>query len=106
MMTGWRCWAGKRRAAAGLQAVEPLPSPAGEDFAFYQKEVPGLFAFLGTSGPHEWHHPSFDADERGLPLAAGFLAELAERALKLYETRDGEEREHPFSEKQTLQREE
>ena len=78
-------------AAAGLQAVEPLPSPAGEDFAFYQKEVPGLFAFLGTSGPREWHHPEFDADERALPLAAGFLAELAERALKLYETRDGEE---------------
>ncbi|CDN41597.1 hypothetical protein BN871_AI_01080 [Paenibacillus sp. P22] len=68
--------------ALGLAAIEPSPSPAGEDFAFYQKEVPGLFAFFGTSGPQEWHHPAFDLDERALPLAAAFLAELAERVLR------------------------
>ncbi|WP_339305860.1 amidohydrolase [Paenibacillus sp. FSL R5-0519] len=65
----------------GLNHVRPLPSPAGEDFSFYQKEVPGLFLFLGTSGPHEWHHPGFDVDERALPLGAHLLAALAEQAL-------------------------
>ncbi|WP_145408656.1 amidohydrolase [Paenibacillus xylanexedens] len=66
----------------GLKSVKPLPSPAGEDFSFYQKEVPGLFLFLGTSGRHEWHHPSFDLDERALPLGARLLATLAEQALE------------------------
>ena len=65
----------------GLNSIKPLPSPAGEDFSFYQKEVPGLFLFLGTSGPHEWHHPGFDVDERALPLGAHLLAALAEKAL-------------------------
>ncbi|MGN7415371.1 amidohydrolase [Paenibacillus sp. SAF-068] len=65
----------------GLNSVRPLPSPAGEDFSFYQKEVPGLFLFLGTSGPNEWHHPGFDVDERALPLGAYLLAALAEQAL-------------------------
>ncbi|WP_145414988.1 amidohydrolase [Paenibacillus xylanexedens] len=66
----------------GLNPVRPLPSPAGEDFSFYQKEVPGLFLFLGTSGPHEWHHPGFDVDEQALPIGAYLLAGLAEQALK------------------------
>lgn len=61
----------------GLTVIEPKPSPAGEDFAFYQKEVPGFFAFIGTSGAKEWHHPAFDVDERALPLSASFFAELA-----------------------------
>ncbi|WP_260986663.1 amidohydrolase [Paenibacillus xylanexedens] len=66
----------------GLNSIRPLPSPAGEDFSFYQKEVPGLFLFLGTSGPNEWHHPGFDVDERALPLGAHLLATLAEQALQ------------------------
>ncbi|MFC4810822.1 amidohydrolase [Paenibacillus sp. GCM10023250] len=68
-------------ADAGLEAVVPLPSPAGEDFAFYQREVPGLFVFMGTSGSWEWHHPAFDLDERALLPSARFFAGLAEGAL-------------------------
>ncbi|THF83674.1 amidohydrolase [Cohnella fermenti] len=64
--------------SVGLQVLEPTPSPAGEDFAFYQRVVPGAFFFMGTSGPREWHHPAFDVDERALPLTAAFLARLAE----------------------------
>ncbi|QHW35237.1 amidohydrolase [Paenibacillus rhizovicinus] len=68
-------------ADAGLQAITPTPSPAGEDFAFYQREVPGLFVFMGTSGPREWHHPAFDIDEAALLPSASFFARLAESAL-------------------------
>jgi amidohydrolase len=68
-------------AELGLRAVVPVPSAAGEDFAVYQEQVPGLFVFAGTNGPQEWHHPKFDVDERALAPAAAFFAALAERAL-------------------------
>ncbi|MEV5027154.1 amidohydrolase [Paenibacillus sp. LPE1-1-1.1] len=68
--------------AAGFTVVEPIPSPAGEDFAFYLKETGGLFVFLGTAGPQEWHHPAFDLDEKALPVAASFFASLASDALR------------------------
>ncbi|WP_435166041.1 amidohydrolase [Paenibacillus glycanilyticus] len=64
-----------------LLPVNPVPSLAGEDFAAYQQQVPGLFVFVGTDGPQEWHHPAFDLDERALPVAADFLAGTAIRAL-------------------------
>lgn len=66
---------------AGLQAVVPVPSPAGEDFAFYQQEVPGLFVFMGVGGTEEWHHPKFDVNEDALLPSAQFLARVAELAL-------------------------
>lgn len=65
-----------------LTAITPIPSPAGEDFAFYQKHVPGLFVFMGTSGPEEWHHPAFDVDERAISSSALFFAELAKRGIQ------------------------
>ncbi|GMK42006.1 hydrolase [Paenibacillus sp. CCS19] len=71
----------KEAEALGLLPVVPVPSLAGEDFAVYQQHVPGVFVFLGTEGPHEWHHPAFDLDERALPIAADFFAGIAVRAL-------------------------
>ncbi|MDU4695411.1 MAG: M20 peptidase aminoacylase family protein [Paenibacillus sp.] len=68
--------------AAGYRAVTPVPSPAGEDFSWYQREIPGLFVFMGTGGPKEWHHPAFDLDERAIPVSIGFFTKLAERALE------------------------
>lgn len=71
----------KEAEELGLLPVVPTPSLAGEDFAVYQQHVPGLFVFLGTEGPHEWHHPAFDLDERALPIAADFFAGTAIRAI-------------------------
>ncbi|MBP3968859.1 M20 peptidase aminoacylase family protein [Bacillus sp. WL1] len=67
-----------------LNIVSPTPSMAGEDFSFYQQEIPGSFVFMGTSGTHEWHHPAFTVDERALPISAEYFALLAERALKQF----------------------
>ncbi|MEF7656278.1 M20 peptidase aminoacylase family protein [Bacillus thuringiensis] len=67
-----------------LNIVSPIPSMAGEDFSFYQQEIPGSFVFMGTSGTHEWHHPAFTVDERALPISAEYFALLAERALKQF----------------------
>ncbi|HFJ9506605.1 MULTISPECIES: M20 peptidase aminoacylase family protein [Bacillus cereus group] len=65
-----------------LDVITPTPSMAGEDFSFYQQHIPGSFVFMGTSGTHEWHHPSFTIDEQALPISAKFFALLAEKALK------------------------
>jgi amidohydrolase len=70
--------------ALGYRAVKPELSLAGEDFAFYQRVIPGLFVFVGTEGSQEWHHPSFNLDERALPVAACFLADVAVRSLDYY----------------------
>jgi amidohydrolase len=51
--------------------LSPLPSMGMEDFAYYLKEVPGAFLFvgggndaIGANYPH--HHPKFNADERAI----------------------------------------
>ncbi|MBT2289720.1 amidohydrolase [Paenibacillus albidus] len=69
-------------AALGFIAVKPVLSPAGEDFAAYQRVVPGLFVFMGVDGPREWHHPAFDLDERALPVSADFFTDLVIRYLE------------------------
>ena len=65
-----------------LNIISPTPSMAGEDFSFYQQEIPGSFVFMGTNGTHEWHHPAFTVDERALSISAEYFAFLAEKALK------------------------
>ncbi|RED63961.1 amidohydrolase [Cohnella lupini] len=77
----WAALSARTAESLGLTVVEPAPSPAGEDFAFYLQRVPGIFFFLGTSGTQEWHHPAFDIDERALPVGASFFAALAVDAL-------------------------
>lgn len=68
-----------RRAAAEVvgeeQVIECEPSMGGEDMAYFLREVPGCYFFIGTANaergldnPH--HHPGFDLDERGLPIGA------------------------------------
>ncbi|MHA6530990.1 amidohydrolase [Paenibacillus sp. BAC0078] len=76
-------------AALGYTSVKPVPSPAGEDFAFYQRVVPGLFVFVGTAGSREWHHPAFELDESALPVAADFFTGLAVRVLERFSAEGG-----------------
>src|SRR5690606_12580105 len=65
----------------GLQVVEAVPSPAGEDFAYYQTKIPGYFIWMGVDGPYEWHHPKFVLNEDALIIAAEYFARLAEKVL-------------------------
>lgn len=67
--------------AIGYTAVEAIPNPAGEDFAFYQQTIPGFFVWMGVDGPHGWHHPAFTLSEDALSVAANYFAELAVRVL-------------------------
>jgi amidohydrolase len=56
-----------------------LPSMGGEDFAYYQQEVPGVFVRLGAGlePPLErraLHCSQFDINERALPIGAKVMA--------------------------------
>ena len=78
-----------------LNIISPSPSMAGEDFSFYQQEIPGSFVFMGTSGTHEWHHPAFTINEEALPISAEYFALLAERALKQFKKAVQSASQHP-----------
>jgi len=61
----------KARVLLEELAIEPAPLMMGEDFSFYQREVPGLFMFLGCRNEekgfvHALHTPHFDFDEEAL----------------------------------------
>lgn len=65
----------------GYKAVEAEQIPAGEDFAFYQTQIPGYFVWVGVDGPKTWHHPAFKLNEDALDVAANYFTELAIQVL-------------------------
>ncbi|NEQ55737.1 MAG: amidohydrolase, partial [Leptolyngbya sp. SIO3F4] len=72
------------KSVAGEGNVNEIPAKTGaEDFSFFQKEVPGLFFFLGgmpkginpeDAAPH--HTPDFFIDDSGLKLGVETLSML------------------------------
>ena len=71
-----------RVAGPGLEQVDKVTG--AEDFSFFQREVPGLFVFLGVTPPGQDartaapnHSPLFQADEAALLLGVRVLAHLA-----------------------------
>lgn len=62
------------------------PSMGSEDFAFMLQAKPGAFARLGQGGAESGcflHNGRYDFNDAVIPLGAGYLATLAERALPL-----------------------
>jgi hippurate hydrolase len=74
-----------RAAASVTDVVEHMtPAMTGEDFAWFIKEVPGAFVWIGNGpaeGGRELHHPAYDFNDAILPAASGYLAAVAKRAL-------------------------
>jgi len=73
----------ERVAGPGRASPSP-PTTGAEDFSYYQREIPGLYFFLGVipdSVPLQQaypnHSPYFFADEAALPLGVRALAHLA-----------------------------
>jgi IAA-amino acid hydrolase len=84
------CWATAREAAEALLGAENVrvmqPLMGSEDFAYYQRRVPGCFVTLGVSDPawetrHGFHHPKFMVDEAALPIGTAWYVETALRAM-------------------------
>ena len=67
--------------ACDLQVVSAPKSLGGEDFAFYQENVPGCFVLVGTGLSAAIHNPSFRVDPAALALTAHYLAELVQGTL-------------------------
>jgi len=55
----------------------PAPAMTAEDFAFYQRSLPGMFFFLGTGDSPALHTSNFDFDETILEKGADFFGKLA-----------------------------
>lgn len=65
---------------AFAEVIETLPSTGGEDFATYQKAIPGVFAFIGSNGDDDaadWHHDDFLVKDEALPAAVNYYVENA-----------------------------
>ena len=76
-----------RAAAEKLRAEvrrDLAPSMAGEDFAFYLQKRPGAFVWIGNGELRdgaELHGPRYDFNDAILPVASGWMAEVAKTAL-------------------------
>lgn len=77
----WAEFALKQADASGLQSRVVEASPIGEDFAFYQQQLPGAFMMIGTGEPYPLHHPAFRVNDAALFPTSRYLAELATAAL-------------------------
>ncbi len=55
------------------------PSMTSEDFAWYQKYLPGMFFFLGLGENPALHAANFDFNEKNLAIGADFFEQLAEK---------------------------
>jgi amidohydrolase len=73
-------------ALLGADSVLPLgiTNMAGEDFAWYQRKIPGCFLRVGAREAGEpvipAHSPAFDVAEEAIFVGAAVLAECARRA--------------------------
>lgn len=63
----------KKKISKFAKVIAPEIMMGGDDFARYQEKVPGLYAFIGTGCPYEWHHPSFLIDDKALPYAINYF---------------------------------
>jgi amidohydrolase len=73
-----------RRVAGASNVVAGLPRTGAEDFAFFAREAPGLYLWLGIRPPDVAeadaapnHSPRFFVDENALVLGVRALAHLA-----------------------------
>lgn len=67
------------RRVKRIAAFRELDAPfmTAEDFAFYQRCIPGMFLFLGTGDSPALHTSHFDFDETILEKGADFFESLA-----------------------------
>ncbi|WP_293808356.1 amidohydrolase [uncultured Bosea sp.] len=69
--------AGQVLGEANVQ-TDLTPLPFSDDFALMLRQWPGAYIFLGQPGAM-CHHPTFDFDDRLLPVGASILCRLVER---------------------------
>ena len=58
------------------------PRMGAEDFAVYLQHAPGAFCMLGLGDASPIHTPTFDFDDRALPIGVSVFVAVAERYLR------------------------
>lgn len=75
-------------ASQGVAEVIPAtPSTAGEDFAFYQERIPGVFAFIGSNGDPDapdLHHDHMTIDDAAFQVSVPYYVENAQALLRYF----------------------
>lgn len=61
----------------GLTVQELQEMAIGEDFAFYQEKVPGVFVMIGSESKFDLHHPKIEPNEAVILQAAQYLEAVA-----------------------------
>jgi len=76
-----------KRVAGEDHLFESPASTGGEDFAYYQEQIPGYFFYIGATPPEQnivqLHNPSFNTDDKGLILGVRAMSNLAVDYLNL-----------------------
>ena len=79
-------------ASQGLAEVIPAtPSTAGEDFAFYQERIPGVFAFIGSNGEPDapdLHHDHMTIDDAAFQVSVPYYVENAQALLRYFKDKE------------------
>ena len=67
----------RRQLGSAAPAALETPAMAAEDFSFYQRQVSGVFFFLGTGATPPLHAQTFDFDDAAvLPAGVAFYEKL------------------------------
>ena len=69
------------------EVLEAKPSTAGEDFAFYQEKIPGVFAFIGSNGEADapdLHHDTMTINDEAFKVSVPYYVESALLLLQRY----------------------
>ena len=79
-------------ASQNLAEVLPAnPSTAGEDFAFYQERIPGVFAFIGSNGDPDapdLHHDHMTIDDAAFQVSVPYYVENAQALLRYFKEKE------------------
>ena len=79
-------------ASQGLAEVIPAtPSTAGEDFAFYQEQIPEVFAFIGSNGEPDapdLHHDHMTLDDAAFQVSVPYYVENAQALLRYFKDKE------------------
>lgn len=65
----------------GLKVETAVPTMVGEDFAYYEEIIKGVFIDVGIGDSYPLHHPKFKADKGALVNSSKLFAAIAENAL-------------------------
>lgn len=67
----------------GYKVTENSMGLEGEDFAYYQENIPGAFIIFGIGKNYAHHHPKFSINENSIISCSRYFANLSEEALSI-----------------------